>query len=136
MLGLGNNQEGKYEAVRKNAESRSGGFDIMRMRFSTVSNAVYTASISPTIRRALETSIQADVAARDHKAAQEWQANVDRIAAEAATQSKLDREVGELNTIPNPPEMPHDVAESDPSHINLHTTRSSIDEIHERMAGV
>lgn len=54
MLGLGNDQENKFEALRKQAEGRTGGFDIMRLRFGIVRSAIHNAEISPTIARAQE----------------------------------------------------------------------------------
>ncbi len=63
MLGLGNNQENRFEALRRQVEGRSGGFDIMRLRFTIVRQGLINAENSPTIARAHDNIRRAQVLA-------------------------------------------------------------------------
>jgi hypothetical protein len=84
MLGLLNNQENQHEAFRRSAEGR-GGFDIMRMRFTIVRNAVTYAETSPTIARAHENIQRAKTAAENLAYRQE----VDRLAEQAELEAAV-----------------------------------------------
>lgn len=76
MLGLWNEQGNQYEGLGKKYEGRSGAFDIMSMRFTTVRKGLINAESSPTILRAFENVRRAKEAAE----ALQFKQEVNRIA--------------------------------------------------------
>lgn len=60
MTNLGSNQENKFEALRKQSESLSGGLEVLISRFNIVEHATYNALISPTTQQARENAYQAN----------------------------------------------------------------------------
>lgn len=73
---LTNNQASKYEMARKTAESQSGGFDVMNLRFGTVRKGLQNAFLSPTL-------VKARAEADEQKAFQRYELDLQEAKLEA-----------------------------------------------------
>jgi hypothetical protein len=75
----GNDQESKFEAAPLQGENRSGGLDVMRVRFGIVRDSRYTAAINPAALRAQENTRRAQTEEQKLR----YQQQVDQIAENA-----------------------------------------------------